>query len=173
MAKNDNPNEMLESLRAQFEHLKTRSEELLHASSGLVTEEQPEPNRERDAQSQDNKPAKRVLMVSFDGSLCDSRRLLLERLVSDGLEVVSAIGMREGKELCRHPQFDLLMLCNSIPTESQLSLVREFRKTSSAPTLSIYSRMGDELVEADYRVDASEGPPQFLSVTSKVLNVTR
>jgi hypothetical protein len=106
MVKDDNGDrdDALSSLRAQFNHFKARSEELRQASSGLVKEEAARTS------PPSQMGVKRVLLVSYDEPLCYSRRLLLELPASGNLEVVSALGLIEGMEECRHPRFDLLVL---------------------------------------------------------------
>jgi DNA-binding response OmpR family regulator len=69
----------------------------------------------------------RILSVSYDATLLHTRELLL---VSEGHDVVSALGFHRGAEACRSGSFDLFILGHSIPQEDKLDLIGYFRQSN-------------------------------------------
>lgn len=76
-----------------------------------------------------------VLSVSLDPELLDTRNLVLQ---SAGYTVVAAFSPREAVDRLREGDFDLVLLCQSIPTKDKDHLVLWLRASGSRiPVISI------------------------------------
>ncbi len=106
---------------------------------------------------------KRVICISWDKALGESRELLLRTL---GVTVLSGLYQHEAQRLCKEDA-DLLVLGHSVPTEEKKILIRSFREHSSAPILSILQPINTKLPEATFGVDAK--PEEVLRIVRKIL----
>src|SRR5579871_2388508 len=99
--------------------------------------------------------AKRVLSVSYDLPLLQTRHFLLER---GGFDVVSAWGFSDSMEALSNHHFDLFVLGHSIPQKDKSKLIAAARTHTECKVLSI-RRHGDlPPADADASVDADDGP---------------
>ena len=110
--------------------------------------------------------SKRILLVSYEGSLLATRRLLLEQR---GHTVTAALGFTEAFAHCKTNAFDLFILGHSIPISDKRGLIRTFRQYCPAPVLSL-DRQGEGSVGSDFHVSADD-PEQFLKTVEEVLSV--
>jgi DNA-binding response OmpR family regulator len=62
----------------------------------------------------------RILSISYDESLLQTRAMLLERA---GYEVDSALGFSAAIHACKTKQFDLVVLGHSIPVEDKEQII--------------------------------------------------
>ncbi|HLK34295.1 MAG TPA: hypothetical protein VKT29_14470 [Terriglobales bacterium] len=107
----------------------------------------------------------RILSVSYDVSLLNSRQLLLE---SKGYEVVSVAKFDEALRQCeRDARFDVFILGHSIPRGQKDTLVMAFRAHSSAPVIGLTRRGEDPTPLADVQTDPD--PAQLLSAIANIL----
>src|SRR3954451_24647960 len=90
--------------------------------------------------------SKRILSVSYDLSLLETRKMLLEQ---KGYEVVNAHGFSKALTFCCAGGFDLFILGHSIPYDDKLALIEAFRAHCPAPILSL-ERHGEQSVQCDY-----------------------
>jgi DNA-binding response OmpR family regulator len=87
----------------------------------------------------------RVLSVSYDWSLLETRELLLK---SNGHAVTSARRVAEVLEHCQNgTRFDLLILGHSIPDGDKETLIKTFRAACPAPVIAL-NRHGEATVRA-------------------------
>jgi CheY-like chemotaxis protein len=82
-------------------------------------------------------PSEHILCVSYNRSLLFTRTLLLE---GQGYRVTPAVGSDECMAKCHESKFDLLILGHSIPDEDQQEMMKEFRRHSPSPVLSLRHR---------------------------------
>lgn len=75
-------------------------------------------------------------------------------------------------EQCRIYIFSLAILGHSIPQHDKVALISEFKKQSDAPVLLIVRHGDAPLLQADYWVDASDGPEALVQAV-KWLPVAR
>jgi CheY-like chemotaxis protein len=108
---------------------------------------------------------KRILSISYDEVLLLTRHALLEQ---EGFEVWSAHGFTEALEVCRDQEdFDVVVMGHSMPHRDKIALVRALRSKCDAPLVSIRKPGDSPLPQADYSVDAQEGPKAFLEAIRK------
>ena len=92
----------------------------------------------------------RILSVSYDQALLETRQLLLE---SRGYDVVSAEGFAATIELC-DGHFDLIVMGHSIPQKDKRAIIAELRKQGcTAPVVSLLRAGEGPIPEATYGVD--------------------
>ena len=99
-----------------------------------------------------------ILAVGFDSSLMRTRRLVLQ---SAGYIVESASSLKEAAARFQAGDFDLVLLCHSIPIKDRDHLTCLIRATGSlTPVVSIAQNLGT----CDAFVDATleDGPNRFL-----------
>lgn len=107
---------------------------------------------------------KRILSISYDRALLQTRSMLLEEA---GFEVVSASSFRQAFELCRAGEFDLLIIGHSIPPRDKASLIASARHGSKAPVLSIRTDTEPPAPGADFSVFGLEGPKILLEAVNE------
>lgn len=96
-----------------------------------------------------------ILSISYDPPLLHTREWILK---AEGYRVTSACGFVDALEQCRTHKFGLAIMGHSIPQDDKVALISEFKKQSDAPILSIVRHGDTPLAQADYWVDASDGP---------------
>jgi DNA-binding NtrC family response regulator len=107
-----------------------------------------------------------ILSISYDAPLLHTREWILK---AEGFEVTSACGFVEAEEKCRTPGFDLAIMGHSIERRDKVALIKEFKKHSQAPVLSLVRHGEGPLPEADHWVEAAEGPPALLQAVRTAL----
>jgi CheY-like chemotaxis protein len=110
---------------------------------------------------------KRILSISYDEPLLQTRQMLLEQA---GYDVTSALGYAEALEICsvRH-DFDLILMGHSMPQKDKAALLNALRPKCPAPLLSIRKHGDSPLPGADASVDAIEGPVVLLHAVKEAL----
>lgn len=108
----------------------------------------------------------RILSVSYDVALLNSRQLLLESL---GCRVVSACDFEQAMQHCScAAMFDLLVLGHSIPQLEKNAIITAFRSHSSAPVIAL-KKVGEEPTSAaDWEIEPE--PAHLLQVISRVIS---
>src|SRR5580692_7168759 len=100
-----------------------------------------------------------VLAVGFDLSLMRTRNLVLQ---SAGYIVESASSLREAVDRFQTGDFDLVLLCHSIPTKDRDHLTCLIRATGSlTPVVSIARNLGE--CAAFVNATLEDGPNKFLA----------
>ena len=113
-----------------------------------------------------SKPAS-ILSISYDEPLLHTREWILK---AEGFEVTSACGFVEAKEKCRNAGFDLAIMGHSIPRTDKIALIRAFKQhCRRVPVLSLLRHGDAPLPEADYWVEAAEGPTALLQAVKAAL----
>ena len=109
---------------------------------------------------------KSVLSISYDSSLATTRQMLLEQA---GYTVTSAFGFLQAMERCHSSEYDIVLMGHSIPRSEKSALVTVIRQHCDAPILSIRVQGDPPLTEADYSVQADEGPTILLAGIRAIL----
>jgi DNA-binding response OmpR family regulator len=107
----------------------------------------------------------RILSVSYDVSLLETRKMLLEE---KGYSVVNSHGFSKALASCHAGGFDLFILGHSIPHDDKMALIASFRAHCPAPILSL-ERHGEDFVPCDYHA-SPDNPGQFLETIENILN---
>ena len=110
---------------------------------------------------------KRILSISYDRALLQTRRMLLEEA---GFEVISASSFREAFDLCRAGAFDLLIIGHSIPPNDKASMIATARRGAKAPVLSIRTDTEPPAQGADFSVFGLEGPKVLLEAVKEAFS---
>jgi len=108
--------------------------------------------------------SKRILSVSYDSVLLATREMLLEQR---GYEVTSAHGFTDAVKHCQDDGFALFILGHSIPHNDKVQLIETFRKSCSAPILSL-ERLGEIQVPSDFHA-SPDNPGKFMKVVDDIL----
>ena len=107
-----------------------------------------------------------ILTVGFDLSLMRTRSLVLQ---SAGYIVESASSLKEAVARFRAGDFDLVLLCHSIPTKDRDHLTCLIRATGSlTPVVSIARNLGE--YAAFVNATLEDGPNKFLAGIEKELS---
>lgn len=108
----------------------------------------------------------RILSVSYDSQLLETRRLMLERA---GYDVVSAFGFNEAIHQCRQDcEFDLFVLGHSIQGRDKEALIEAFRQRQSSPILALKAYDGEFVKGATASVNID--PEQVMKAVSSLLS---
>jgi len=114
---------------------------------------------------------KRILSISYDQVLLLTRQALFEQ---EGFEVRSACGFAEALEACQgHDDFDVVVMGHSMPQRDKTELAKALRTKRDAPLVSIYKHGDSAMPEADYSVNAHEGPKALLEAVRKASQTNR
>jgi CheY-like chemotaxis protein len=110
---------------------------------------------------------KRILSISYDPSLLQTRHWILEQA---GYEVSSAFGFAEAVEVCqtRH-DFDLVLMGHSMPQKDKMALLEALRANCKAPLLSILRHGDSPISQAEYAVEANDGPDALVEAVYNAL----
>jgi CheY-like chemotaxis protein len=111
---------------------------------------------------------KHILSISYDQPLLVTRQMILEQA---GYDVSSAFGFAEALEICttRH-DFDLVLMGHSMPQKDKRALFEALRPKCRALFLSIRRHGDSPLPEANYSVDADDGPAALLGAVKAALD---
>jgi CheY-like chemotaxis protein len=111
---------------------------------------------------------KHILSISYDKPLLVTRQFVLEKA---GYRVSSAFGFAEALELCsKCDDFDLVLMGHSMPQKDKMALLAILRPKCTAPLLSIRRHDEEPLREADYSVDAFDGPLVLMDAVKLALD---
>jgi DNA-binding response OmpR family regulator len=110
--------------------------------------------------------AQRILSVSYDEPLLATRHHILEKA---GFEVVSALGFNKAMEECAKQKFDLIVLGHTLAVDDKTALIAESRELCGCPVITLRRHGDPPHPDADYSVDASEGPEKLLDAIKAAL----
>ena len=89
-----------------------------------------------------------------------------------GFEVVSALGFSEAIAHCAEGKFDVVVLGHTLPPKDKTALVSALRDRCHCPVLSIRKPGQGKDPDADYSVDAGEGPEAMLAALREALGIS-
>jgi DNA-binding response OmpR family regulator len=109
----------------------------------------------------------RILNISYDASLLMTREELLKR---EGFEVVSVLGFEGALKAAKTCQYDVVILGHSIPREEKRKIATEIKVCDEhIRLLSLRRHDTAPLPEADFSLDASEGPAVLVATVTEIL----
>ncbi len=110
----------------------------------------------------DRKVPKKVLNVSADLSLLETRRAILERggyLVSCASNAVDVV------QLCRNETFDVVVVGHSLPKRQKHAVIQAVRKYNpAARIIGLYRISAAETAGADLAIDSHDDPEILVQV---------
>jgi CheY-like chemotaxis protein len=110
-------------------------------------------------------PLKVVLAIGFDQSLLRPRTLVLQ---SAGYLVESVSSLKEAVDRFESGDFDLVLLCHSVPRKDRYRLTSFLRSSGSrTPIVSIAGTLGE--CDAFASATLEDGPNRFLAGVRAVL----
>lgn len=109
---------------------------------------------------------KHILSVSYDPILLQTRHLLLEQ---SGYKVISVEGVTGALAACRAQRYDLLIVGHSIAHRDKQEIVAEFKRMWGSPVLVLLRVNEPKLREADFSIDAADGPGALLNIVGSIL----
>ena len=110
---------------------------------------------------------KRILSISYDSALLETRQWILEQA---GYDVSSALGFAEALEVCKTTgEFNLVLMGHSIPQKDKIALFEALKMSGKTPLLSILRHGDSPIPQATYAVDSNEGPDALLAAVRNVL----
>ena len=112
---------------------------------------------------------KRLLSISYDEAILKTRHYIFERA---GFEVTSAWGFSDALAQCKQGDFDLIVLGHTLPPQDKTALVSALREKCDCPIVSIRRPGQGKHPDADYSVEASEGPEALLAVIREALGIS-
>ncbi len=112
---------------------------------------------------------KHILSVSYDPVLLQTRQLLLEHA---GYRVTSVEGVTSALAACQSERYDLLVIGHSIAHRDKQAIAGEFKRMWGAPVLVLLRANEPKLREADFSIDAAEGPAPLLAIVNTILGAS-
>ncbi len=109
----------------------------------------------------------RILCLSFDKTVSDSRHALLE---GAGYTVTGITAPEVAVELLAKEKFDLLIIGHRFAKSDKQQLALQARERSKIPVLLVCGASADEDVPADARVYAIEGSEGLLAAAKRLLS---
>ena len=110
-------------------------------------------------------PGKRVLSVSTEPDLAAARALTLR---DAGHQVTTAAGRTEAEQAIADGEFDILVLCHTVPAEAALAIAEAFRKVNPAAKVVAVASGWFIVVRADRVVQMSDGPHALLAAIAEL-----
>ncbi len=114
-------------------------------------------------------PERKVLCVSFDKTVSDSRR---DILTQGGYAVTAITSAEEALQLLAVEKFDLVVIGHRFPKADKQELARQARERWKIPVLLICGASAETEIGADARVYALEGAEGLLAAARKLLPVS-
>ena len=111
---------------------------------------------------------KRVLSISYDESIMKTRHYIFEQA---GFDVISVWGFSDAMAQCKDGKFDLVVLGHTLPPQDKTALVSALREKCHCPIVSIRKPGQSKHPDADYSVDAGEGPEAVLAAVRHALGI--
>ena len=110
---------------------------------------------------------KRILSISYDGSLLWTRQLMLQQM---GYQVISAEGFVAALEACETPNlnFDLAILGHSIPLKDKERIISYFRQRYDSPILALLRPHEGAMENADRSIDPE--PEKLIAAVRELLS---
>ena len=96
---------------------------------------------------------KRILSISYDESLLNTRQWILEQA---GYDVTSALGFLDAQAECNKGGFDLIIIGHSVPRTDEAALALLSKKDCAGAILSLRKPGQPPLAEADYSTYRSD-----------------
>ena len=106
---------------------------------------------------------RRILCVSFDSAVSDSRRTTLKEA---GYDVMATTDVKEAEELLNVESFDAVIIGHRFSRDERYLLAVEGEEKSNTPVLLVCGAARDSEITASGRVYALEGAAGIVSALS-------
>jgi hypothetical protein len=110
-------------------------------------------------------PMPRILSISYDEALLRTRTIMLN---VKGFEVEPVLGFSAAIHACITGDFDLAVICHSIPNDDKECIIRQVRAMSSMLILTLRQSHEAPLRTTDHDID-SRDPQTFLDCVTRIL----
>jgi DNA-binding NtrC family response regulator len=107
----------------------------------------------------------RILCISANGPILQTRKLLLER---NGYEVVPALNFREVEEACHASHFDLALIGQDIEAKIKKALGFKIKELCAGTPILEMCRYSPEIEGSAFTV--TDSPDELLAVVSSILS---
>lgn len=107
----------------------------------------------------------RILSISYDKALLETRALLLSR---EGFQVESAVGFTAAIHACETGTFDLVIMGHSIPAADKEAIIKQLKGVCATPIMALRRPNDAPLKAAEYNLDSGD-PQRFLSYVKEVM----
>ncbi len=114
-------------------------------------------------------PERKVLCISFDKTVSDSRSAILRQ---GGYAVTAITSAEEALQLLAREQFDLVVIGHRFPKADKQELAAQARQQWHTPVLLVCGAFAETEIPADARVYALEGAGGLLAAVRTVLPVS-
>jgi CheY-like chemotaxis protein len=114
-------------------------------------------------------PERKVLCVSFDKTVSDSRCAMLRQ---GGYAVTAITSTEEALQLLGKEKFDLLVIGHRFPKANKQELASQAREQRRIPVLLVCGASAEAEIPADARVYALEGAAGLLAAVRRLLPVS-
>jgi len=114
-------------------------------------------------------PERKVLCVSFDKTVSDSRCAILRQ---GGYAVTAITSSEEALQLLAGEKFDLVVIGHRFPKTNKQELATQAREQGKIPVLLVCGASADADISADARVYALEGAEGLLAAVRTLLPVS-
>ncbi len=114
-------------------------------------------------------PERKVLSVSFDKTVSDSRCAILRQ---GGYAVTAITSAEEALQLLATEQFDLVVIGHRFPKTNKQELAAQARQQWHTPVLLVCGASAETDILADARVYALEGAEGLLAAVRTLLPVS-
>jgi len=114
-------------------------------------------------------PERKVLCVSFDKTVSDSRCAILKQ---GGYAVTAITSNEEALQLLAGDKFDLVVIGHRFPKADKQELATQAREQWRLPVLLVCGASAETEIPADARVYALEGAEGLLAAVRRLLPVS-
>lgn len=114
-------------------------------------------------------PERKVLCISFDKTVSDSRSAILRQ---GGYAVTAITSAEEALQLLAREKFDLVVIGHRFPKTNKQELAAQAREQGKIPVLLVCGASADTDIPADARVYALEGAEGLLAAVRTLLPVS-
>jgi len=113
-------------------------------------------------------PERKVLCVSFDKTVSDSRCAMLRQ---GGYAVTATTSTDEALQILGREKFDLVVIGHRFPNPNKQDLATQAREQRKIPVLLVCGASAETEIPADARVYALEGAEGLLTAVRRLLPV--
>ena len=107
-----------------------------------------------------------ILSIAYDQSLLVTREWILK---SAGFNVTSALGFADAIGHCQSSAFDIAIIGHTLPRKDKQALATQIRTHNHTCIVSLRAFGEESLSEADFILDASEGPDALIAAVRGAL----
>ena len=116
-------------------------------------------------------PARRILTVSRDPALQQSRTLLLEHAGYEVTALTSDVAVRLFLHTAHRPPLNLVLMCHTVPEKSRVLLCHAIKtRYPNTPILMLYNGYDPTAAEVDGRIENVHDPVALIDTLAMLLH---